>query len=196
MEILSNVSRYKNKIINLFLNDPFIVRLINPKPSECPDMDSIDVLLGRDLIVGDKKWSEPGHIFDYDFVDDTITQEKTFLFVDIDVDSVERTMFAGFDLSVYVLTSKSLVRLNDSTTPTVEEVEQNGYFAGRYGNRVDTLCAAVDRLLNGNSDFGIGDVTPAPQGYYVPYCPNSHFYGKRLKYRVKVYNEGGILRGH
>ena len=196
MELLSNISYYKNQIINLFLTDPFLIRLIHPKPSECPDMDIIDILLGRELISGDKKWSEQGHIFDYDFVDDAVTREKTFLFVDIDVDSVERTMFANFDLYIYVLTGKSLVRLDDSTTPTAEEVRENGYFAGRYGNRVDTLCAAIDRLLNGHSGFGIGNVTPAPQAYLIPYCPDSHFYGKRLKYQVKGYGEGGRFSGN
>lgn len=65
-----------------------------------------------------------------------------------------------------------------------------GCFASTYANRIDVLCDIVDRVLNGTDKIaGIGDVEPASRGYMTLYCPNTNYYGKRLKYHITNFND-------
>ena len=185
-------SDYKNTIINLLLRNQNFVKLINPQPSECPQITTENVLLGGTWIYNGKKYNEQGHIFDYNFVDETTTDEKTFVFVETDIDTVRDNLFTDFNLYVCIFTAKELVRLTSKTSPTVKEVKEMGYFAGSYANRIDVLCDVVDGILNGTDKIkGIGDVEPASRGYVTMYCPNSKYYGKCLKYKISNLNMGG-----
>jgi hypothetical protein len=182
---------YKNKIINLLLRNKNLIKLINPAPSECDDLDIIEVLLGGEWNINGKRYKEQGHIFDYDFVKDTITEEKTFIFVETDIDTIRDNMLVDFNLYVCIFTSKELVRLSSQTSPTVDEVKKMGCFASTYANRIDVLCDVVDRILNGSDKIpGIGDVKPAPRGYVTRYCPNRKYYGKCLKYKISNLSMG------
>ena len=184
-------SAYKSKIINLLLKSKNLIKVINPEHNECEDIDIIDVLLGGEWIIDDKKYQEQGHIFDYNFVDDTTCDEKTFILVDTDIDTVSDNLFTDFNLFVCIFTSKSLVRLTTETTPNVEEVKKMGCFAtDRRANRIDVLCDIVDKILNGNENIhGIGTVSPAKRGYVTTFCPNQNYYGKCLKYHITNLNE-------
>lgn len=190
MANLYYATSYKNRIINLLLKTRNLIKLINPTASECEDLDIIDVLLGGKWFINGKEWKEQGHIFDYNFVDETTTEEKTFIFVETDIDTVRDNMFTDFNLYVCIFTHKSLVRITNATVPTVKEVKEMGYFASTYANRIDVLCDIVDRVLNGtNKIAGIGNVEPASRGYVTMYCPNSNYYGKCLKYKISNLNE-------
>ena len=85
---------YKNEIINLLCQSQNFIKLINPT---------------SDLYK---------YVFDYDFTDDALAEEKTFVFVDTDIDTIRDNMFTDFTLCVYVFTNKNLVRLNSSSVPT------------------------------------------------------------------------------
>lgn len=166
------------------------ITLIAPTPSECEYLDILDVLVGGEFLINGKKYEEQGYIFDHNFVDDTITQEKTFVFVETDIDTVRDNMFVDFNLYVCIFSSKNLIRLNKTTSPTVKQVKDMGYYASTYGNRIEILCDIVDRILNGSNDFeSIGEVTPAPRNHVTIYAPNSKYYGKCLKYKITNYNE-------
>ena len=192
MSNLYFASDYKNTIINLLINNNDFVKLINPKESECSKIKIRDVLLGGSWFIDGKKYEEQGHVFDYNFVDDTITDEKTFVFVETDIDTVRQNIYTDFNLYVCIFTYKSLVRITDSTTPSINDVEKIGYNVGYYGNRVDILCDIVDNILNGNEKIrGIGTVKPAPRNYVSMYCPNQKYYGKCLKYKISNLNMGG-----
>ena len=192
MSNLYFASGYKNTIINLLINNNDFVKLINPKESECSKIKIRDVLLGGSWFIDGKKYEEQGHVFDYNFVDDTTTDEKTFVFVETDIDTVRQNIYTDFNLYVCIFTHKSLVRIMDDTIPSMNEVEEMGYNVGHYGNRVDILCDIVDNILNGNEKIrGIGTVEPASRGYVTMYCPNSKYYGKCLKYKISNLNMGG-----
>ena len=192
MSNLYFASDYKNTIINLLINNNDFVKLINPKESECSKIKIRDVLLGGSWFIDGKKYEEQGHVFDYNFVDDTTTDEKTFVFVETDIDTVRQNIYTDFNLYVCIFTHKSLVRIMDDTIPSMNEVEEMGYNVGHYGNRVDILCDIVDNILNGNEKIrGIGTVEPATRGYVSMYCPNSKYYGKCLKYKISNLNMGG-----
>lgn len=192
MANLYYAASYKNKIVNLLLRNKNFIKLINPKPSECEDLDIADVLIGGVWFINGKEYKEQGHIFDYNFVNETTTDKKTFVFVETDIDAVRNNMFVDFNLYICIFTSKELVRLTSETIPTVKEVKDMGYFASTYANRIDVLCDIVDRILNGTDKIqGIGDVEPASRGYVTMYCPNRNYYGKCLKYKISNYSDGG-----
>ena len=160
---------YKNEIINLLCQSQNFIKLINPT---------------SDLYK---------YVFDYDFTDDALAEEKTFVFVDTNIDTIRDNMFTDFTLCVYVFTNKNLVRLNSSSVPTPKEVKDMGYFsADTRGNRIGALCECIDRILNGsNLLWGIGDLRPAAENHLSAYAPNTNYYGKCLKYTITNYNSGG-----
>lgn len=151
------------------------------------------MLRGGVWIFDGKKWELQGHVFDYNFVDETVTQEKTFVFVETDIDVIHNNIFTDFNLYVCIFTSKNLVRLNCMSVPTAKQVKDMGFFStDRYGNRVDALCDCVDGILNGSSKIrSIGRVIPAPRNHMTIYSPNNKYYGKCLKYVITDYNSGG-----
>lgn len=189
-----NASVYKNKIINLLLKNKDFVTVINPiSDSKCEYLDVIDILLGGEWIYNGIKYEEYGHIFDYNFVDEIIKKEKTFVFVETDIDNVSRNIFTNFNLYVCIFTIKRQVRITEHSTPTINQIKNMGYCTSEYANRIDILCDIVDRTINGtNKISGIGDVRPADRGYCTIYLPNNKFYGKCLKYKIMNYNEDEI----
>lgn len=197
MSNLYVASKYKSDIINLLYKSDNFIKLIAPTPSKCPSLDIIDVLNGGKWIIDGKEWKEQGYVFDYDFVNDTITETKTFVFVETDIDTIRDNIFTDFNLYVFIFTSKDLVRLNKTTSPTAKEVKDMGFFASTtHGNRIDALCDCVDRILNGSSRIkGIGDIKPAPRNHMTIYIPNNNYYGKCLKYSITNYNPGGDVCG-
>lgn len=190
MANLYYASEYKNKIINLLLRNKDFIKLINPTPSKCEDLDIIDVLLGGKWFISGKEWTEQGHVFDYEFVNETTTEQRTFVFVETDINGINQGLFTEFNLYICIFTDKNLVRLSNKTSPTVKEVKDMGYFASTYANRIDVLCDIVDRILNGNDKLkSIGCVEPVTRNYVTIYKPNNNYYGKCLRYRVSNLNE-------
>ena len=187
-------SAYKNRIINLLLQNKDFIKLINPEPSEHEDLDIIDVLVGGEWIINGALHKEQGHIFDYNFVSDTIEERKTFVFVETDIDTVRHNTFTDFNLYICIFTNKELVRLTSVSEPTIKEVKDMGYFASSTANRIDILCDIVDKTLNGNDKIsGIGSLNPSHRGFCTSYCPNNKYYGKCLKYNITNLNEIGDL---
>lgn len=190
---LYSSEEYKNRVINLLYRNDNFISLINPTPSECPDLDIIDVLNGGEWIIDGKKWKEQGHVFDYNFVDETIVEEKTFVMVDTDISRIRNNIFTDFNLYIFIFTAKSLVRLNNTSIPTAKQVKDMGYFASTtHGNRIGALCECIDGILNGSNNFkSLGTVKPDPQNHMSFYSPKSEYYGKCLKYNISNYNSGG-----
>lgn len=190
MSNLYIASDYKNVIINLLIKNKDFISLMNPQAPPHENISTEEVLLGGQWYINGKKYEEQGQVFDYNFVDDTTTEEKTFVFVETDIDSINQNLFIHFNLYICAFTAKSLVRITDNTIPSINDVEMMGYNAGHYGNRVDILCDVIDRIINGNRKIkGIGDVKPAESGFCVIYTPNNKYYGKRLKYTISNLNE-------
>lgn len=191
MSVLYTASNYKNTIISLLLRNQDFISLINPQKPPHSLMSTEDMLLGGVWFFNGKKYEEQGHIFDHNFVDDTTVQEKTFVFVETDIDSIyQENTFADYHLYICIFTSKNLVRITDDTVPSINDVEIMGYNAGHYGNRVDILCDNVDKILIGNKKLkGIGDIKRSPRGFCTIYSPNNKYYGKCLKYIISNLNE-------
>ena len=183
-------SNYKNTIINLLIKNKDFVTLWNPSKPPVNQLSTEDMLLGGTWFFNGKKYEEQGHVFDHNFVDETTTVEKSFVFVETDIDTIRKNLFTDFNLYICVFTAKPLIRITDATIPSINDVEMMGYNIGHFGNRVDILCDVVDRILNGNKKLkGIGDVKPAERGFCTIYSPSNKYYGKCLKYNISNLNE-------
>lgn len=190
MPNLYNASKYKNVIINLLLNNSDFVSLMNPPNPPHNQLEIQDMLLGGTWFINKKKYEVQGQIFDHNFVDDTTDEEKTFVFVETDIDMIRQNIFTDFNLYICIFTSKSLVRITDDTIPSINEAESMGYEVGHYGNRIDILCDIVDRILNGNKKIkGINNIKPAQRGFCTIYSPSNKYYGKCLKYNISKFND-------
>lgn len=186
MGVVQTSGEKKKIIIDLLLESDMVRKLINPQPNDL--LDETEILLGGDWVIDGDIVSEQGHIFDYNFVDDTITETKVFMFVETDIPTMtNRNMFAEFNLYVSIFADKSLIRLSQASTPTKQEMKNLGF----EGNRIDILCGVVDNLLNGKDVKGVGNLQPATMGFVKMYQPNKQFYGKVLTYKVKGFNDGG-----
>lgn len=186
MNNLGFVGKYKNKIVNILVNNEKVIKLIDPHENE--DLDIQDVLIGGTFYVDGKKVKEQGYIFDYDFVSETTTEVKTFIEIECFVNRTENGMFNNFVLGLKIISHKDAIRLSKYTSPTNTEMIKDGV----YTNRIDGLCSVIDSLLNGKSDMGIGNLSPIPSGFnQVYYPPNTKYYGKTLTYTVMNYNEQG-----
>ncbi len=187
---LYNASKYKNIIINLLLKDNDFVTLMNPQNPPHNQLGIQDMLLGGTWFIDNKKYEVQGQLFDHNFVTDTIEEEKTFVFVETDIDMIRQNIFTDFNLYICIFTAKTLIRITDDTAPSINEVEEMGYEVGHYGNRIDVLYDIVDRILNGNKKIkGISKATPAQRGFCTIYFPNSKYYGKCLKYNISNFND-------
>ena len=197
MPNLYTASRYKDIIIDLLLKNKDFVTLMNPSPPPDSHLTTQDMLLGGKWVIDGKGYEEQGQIFDHDFVDDTTTEEKTFVIVETDIDAVRQNIFVDFVLYIYIFTAKSLIRITDDTIPSIHHVEEMGYHVGHFGNRIDILCDIVDRTLNGNKMLtGIGDVYPAQKDFCTIYSPGNMYYGKCLRYNISNLNEIEVYYGN
>lgn len=107
------------------------------------------------------------NIFPNPYVPDTQSEVKTYLCMDIYVPRVRDKLFKDVQIVINIFSHKNM-----ST------------YKGK--SRVDLLNIEVDKILNGNMDFGIDSV----QLYSVmPYLPNNHFFGKQIIYNVQNFNQ-------
>lgn len=53
-------------------------------------------------------------------------------------------------------------------------------------SRVDLINIEVDKILNGNLNFGIDAVELVS---VMPYIPNNNFFGKQIVYNVQNFNQ-------
>lgn len=183
------LGRYKEKIISLLLNSDNVIKLINPQEDERFEIE--DILLGGTFNVPDKEGINneivtlQGHIFDYLFVPDTTTEDKTFICIETFIDSIENTYFDKLSMDIHVYAAKPIVQLDGYSKPTSSEMKKLGFS----GNRIDMLCDAINRELNGNKTFGIGNVKLFDRNPLSISLPNDKFYGKCLRYTVRNFIE-------
>ena len=188
---LFNVFKYKDNIINILLRNKKIIQLLNPVPSDCEELDLVDVLRGGIWEIDGTEYREQGCIFDHDFVRDVITEKKTFIFVEDTIPTIRNDCFIDFDLFICVFTHKDLVRLDGRSKPSVEDIKELGYDVGNSVNRIDLLCDLINSSVSKNKKMqGIGDISPAKSNFMTVYLPNKNYYGKCLKYRISNYYVG------
>lgn len=108
------------------------------------------------------------NIYPNPYIPDTQSEVRTYICVDIYVPRVRDKFFKDVEMVINVFSHK------DHTS-----------YKGK--SRVDLLNIEIDKILNGNQDFGIDGVELVS---VAPYIPNSNkFFGKQLVYRVQNFNQ-------
>lgn len=131
----------------------------------------------REMIIGDfskmskidqlKTFKE--YVKSHLFIDDTITESKTFIFYDIELPDLHENI-KDCRISMYLICNRDLL----------ENYEKNGY----YGDRIDILSQMVEEALINNEKvsqkFGIGKLTLDSVNIYNA----TRFYGCILEMSV------------
>ena len=141
---------YKNQIMEDILTDEEVVHLIE---------DSIDMENAKALAYS--------RVFPYEYLPDTVEDGKTFVCIDVDIQSVDSKTFLSPVIHVWVFTHKTEMRLPEG------------------GVRIDALCSAICRLINGSRMYGLGELNI----YSVKrFAPMTDFQGKAMTFIASDFN--------
>ena len=183
----TNLVAFKDKIIKKICKDDITIKLLNPIIRD--ELDIEDVLRGGRWEIDGKIIEEQGHVFDYNYVNQTTTEEKAFICVET-LPTYYKYPFIDVSLYVHIYVHRGIMQLTSDksvnpSSPTKNEMREYGYI----GNRCDQLTQSVGKLINGATDIGgVSEITPHNRGFVVLEFPNNHFYGKCLIYNVKMEN--------
>lgn len=107
------------------------------------------------------------HIFPNPYIPDTETAVKVYLCMDIYVPRVQDMIFKDVQIVINIFSHKKMSTYKSKS-------------------RVDLLNIEVDKVLNGNMDFGVDAVKLVS---VMPYIPNNNFFGKQIVYNVPNFNQ-------
>ena len=107
------------------------------------------------------------NVFPFPYVPDTETEVKTYICMDIYVPRVKDMLFKDVQIVFNIFSHKDM-----------------GTYKGK--SRVDLINIEIDKILNGNYDFGIDKVDLIS---VLPYIPNNKFSGKQIIYNVPNFNQ-------
>jgi hypothetical protein len=128
------------------------------------------------LVTGNDEAQVPNHglpytqIFPYEYIPETIDESKTFICYDVDVLSVPNKTFLIPVLYVWVFTHKSRMRENGG------------------GVLIDDLSIEVSKMLNGNRNYGLGELDLDSVRRFTPIAG---FLGRALTFYAKDFNRNG-----
>jgi hypothetical protein len=184
---LNELGGYKQKIVDLFLENQDIVDLMLPSPIDGYDIDV--QLLGSDTIKNpDGTLKFEGQLFPYFYTDGTNEKARTFVLVEDDAPKTSPDgIFKYINLFIYEFTHKTLIRLTSSEKI---KYKQKGYLGT---SRIDILATAIDNVLNKNTGFGLKELKLESAKIYKP--PINEYYGRVLQYSAKCENTGGDICG-
>ena len=128
---LDQIVEYPAKAILRISQDKNCVGLIINKPFSSVTEDDMDTVIDE-------------YIKDYQYVDETTQETTAFVWVEMEVDSVQNKQVKGVRLYVTIACHKNYMRLNRAN------------FKGVTGNRRDNLVRYIDKVLNNTNVFGIG----------------------------------------
>jgi hypothetical protein len=112
-------------------------------------------------------------IFPYEYIPDVVETGKTFICFDVDIASVADKTYYVPAVYLWVFTHKSKMRLDEG------------------GIRVDKLASEIDKELNGNRNFGLGELNLSSVRRFSPI---SDYQGRVLSYSAKDFNRIGVSR--
>lgn len=163
---LDEIVEYPSKVIQkISTSQECIALLANVKASEVTD-DVIDNTLDN-------------NIFDYQYVNDTVSTASAYIMVEVECPRVSNKQIKELKIYVTIACHKDFMKLNRKTFPKY------------IGNRRDNLVRYVDKMLNDQSNFGIGTL----KLNYVKTVSSSNqaFTMRELCYEVSDFNIKEIL---
>lgn len=180
-------ANFKRKLINTLVSNDDITTIISPELKTGFDID--EILRGgtyEKTINGAKqKTTLQGYILDYYYAaSETTIENKLFICVETNVNSIEENIIGDMIADVWVFTPKTNVTLSDYSTPSMSDMNTLGYI----GNKIDCCIEIIEKLLRGSTKYGLGMVRPVSRGYMTTSPPTSNYYGKKLSFTVKGYS--------
>ena len=152
---LKDIGVYKNRLLTTIMNSEDICELILGKGY---DKENIDEKLVY------------SHVFPYLYVDDTQTETKTYICVEV---SVPRTMdftYKDMTIDVWCYCHKGIMKYSKK---------------GFLGTRADIASDMIDRLLNSSNNYGIGRLRLVS---CIPLNISKTHYGRHLTYKCAEFN--------
>lgn len=191
-------ANFKRKLRNVLSASDEMITIISPKEDSRFDIDQI--LLGGTYEVENptthamEKIILQGYILDFYYIPDTIIENKLFVCIESNVESVSDNVIGDFTIDVWVFTPKTNVVLTEFTVPKKSEVNTLGYI----GNRIDTACAIIENLFKGSDQYGLGLIKASPRNFISTGAPTTDYYGKKMRFTVSGYIpiEGGDACGN
>lgn len=187
---LSDMSRIKEYLINLFLDKDDIVNLI------MPTLDDNHFTLNQNWLGGKYEknvYGETeiktllGHCFDHPYLEGTVTDSRCAIFIETYLNRVENRHIKEVGLDVFIVCHKDMVQLSD---------EDKDYYRsiGIYGNRVDSAIQLINSAIldietmnNIKKRYSIGSMDLAEEEPLKQYIPSTKFYGKCLSYTYNTF---------
>lgn len=164
---LDTIVNYPRLILNKIASSEILRELItNKKKATIEDLEDTD---------GNYKY-----MFDYDYVDDTTSEEKLYICLDVLPSNVENSHIMEMTIAINVICHKDYMQLD------------NKIFKGIKGNRRDNVIRYIDKILNGSNHFGIGRLELAN---VVPITVSKRYTGRALAYYVYDFNHKGEING-
>ena len=161
MPNLSEYKEYKAKLVKAIIENADCVALITNTTGT--------TLPAKSLI---DTPSQVNQIHLYDFVPNTTDEAKTHVCIEVFEGPAINNNVAGFYIEVEIIVPETLMIMSVDT-------------------RRDALAVAIDKLINGNPDYGFGHVTRSTGGLDIP---ASGFRGRRLKYYIRDWNMSGLMK--
>lgn len=159
---LEEIGIFKNRIVSKLIHDNNVVDvLLNGNEG---DKDPEVALLGSDETGTD------GCVFEFEYVPDTQETSKTFLCVEVIPEETSGDTITGMSVYVFAYCSKNIM--------------QTYHRKGTAGTRIDILISDIDKVLNGNQEFGIGPLEWAGSDIYKP---AQIYYGRMIVYRANTF---------
>lgn len=159
---LQELGEYKHKLASLFAKDPDILSVMLGNISE--DTDTDELLFGKDN-------DSPGHIYEFEYVPDINETTDSFLCMETVVARAPTDTAYRVYLYVFPFCHKKIM--------------QTCKVPGLPGTKADIMAVYVDRILNGNRDFGIGRVRLISNEVYKP---TLNYYGRCITYEIVDFN--------
>ena len=126
------------------------------------------------LVTGNDAAKVPNHelpytqLFPYEFIPETENDAKTFICFDVDILSVPNKTYYLPVLYVWLCAHKSRMRLPEG------------------GVLIDKLSEEINKVLNGNRFYGLGQLMLASVGRFKP---TTDYLGRVLVYRAVDFNK-------
>ena len=153
MPFLKELNASKNMLLDTLLADSDFVNLVSGQPDT--PLPALNL--------------KHTQVFPIGWTDEAVSEAKTFVCFDIDVDSTPSNAVSNFKLFVWIFTHNTLI------------YTENGVL-------VDEIANRIDQLINGSTEMGFGKVKLESVGRWTP---NADYYGRVLKYHIQGWNRCG-----
>ena len=162
---LKDIGVYKNRLLTTIMSSEDVCELILGKGY---DKKVVKDASGNVLSVDEQLIYN--HIFPYLYVDETQTEVKTYICLEVSVPKTHDFTYKDMEVDIWCYCHKDIMKYSKK---------------GFLGTRSDILADMVDRLLNSSNNYGIGRLKLQS---CVPINISKTHYGRHLRYSCAEFN--------